>query len=168
MTSSHKLITIFTTLSTAIVCVLLVMIRISSSALADGPTRPDPDGPTRPNSNPSAQPSISSQDDDDDDDGEPLGAHIELQAQPVPAGVWTVVQWQDSSGGWHNVDGWQGTLDVAGRRRWWVAAKDFGTGPFRWLVTKGQKSASVLGTSSPFNLPVGANEIVLMTVSLNQ
>lgn len=97
--------------------------------------------------------------DDDDDDGraEPVGAYIELQTQIAPAGAWSVVQWQDSAGGWHDVEGWRGPL--ADNRRWWVAAKDFKTGPFRWAVTQGQ-AGSPLGVSAPFNLPSGANEVV--------
>jgi hypothetical protein len=36
---------------------------------------------------------------DDDEDGKPAGAHIVLQVPSAPAGVWTIVQWQDSAGG---------------------------------------------------------------------
>ena len=95
----------------------------------------------------------------------PLGATIELQAQPVPADAWSVVQWQDRSGNWHDVDGWKRALGVTGFERWWVAAKDFNTGPFRWLVTQGPGGPEV-GASQPFNLPGGANQVVRVEVKV--
>ena len=103
-------------------------------------------------------------------DSKPIGAWIELQTQNASAGAWSVVQWHSpsdgrSAGNWENVDGWQGTLDSAGSRRWWVAAKDFGDGPFRWVVTQG-KGGAVLGASEPFTLPAGANETVGVTLTL--
>jgi len=101
---------------------------------------------------------VSSKDKDKDDDG-PIGAWLELQASGAPAGAWGTVQWQNEAGNWYNVDGWQGTLDESGSRRWWVAEKDFGSGPFRWVVTQG-KGGPVLGTSQSFTLPAGANETV--------
>lgn len=109
---------------------------------------------------------VSSKDKDKDDDG-PIGARLELQASGVPAGVWSVVQWQNSAGNWEDVEGWQGTLDENGSRCWWVAQKDFGDGPFRWVVTQG-KGGPVLGTSNSFNLPAGANETVQIGVALEK
>lgn len=94
----------------------------------------------------------------------PAGAYIELQLQPAQTGLWTVVQWQDSAGGWHNVDGWQGPPEGSGRQ-WWVEAKDFGKGPFRWAVTRGPGGALV-GVSAPFNLPAGAGQRVMVTVTV--
>ena len=108
-------------------------------------------------------------DDGGRDDSGPLGTHIELAA-PEHAGAWSVVQWQDSAGNWHDVEGWRGTLDSSGYIRWWVAAKDFGTGPFRWVITGGD-SVSVADewstgessglfqadtSSGAFSLPGGA------------
>jgi hypothetical protein len=89
----------------------------------------------------------------------PVGAYIELQA---PAGSWAVVQWQDSAGNWHEVEGWRGALPASAR--WWVAAKDFGKGPFRWAVSQGP-GGSVLGLSSPFYLPGAANETLGVTAA---
>jgi hypothetical protein len=103
-------------------------------------------------------------DDKTDRDG-PIGTYLELRLIGASAGVWTVVQWQDSAGNWHDVQGWQGTPDAQGDKRWWVAAKDFGTGPFRWVVKQGF-NGPVLGMSAPFNLPGGADEIVQVTVLL--
>jgi hypothetical protein len=86
----------------------------------------------------------------DKTDNTPLGAAIELTAWP-PGGL-SLVQWQDANGDWQEVEGWRGTLDNAGRIRWWVAAKDFGSGPFRWVVGE--------AASEPFNLPAGAGQTV--------
>jgi len=125
------------------------------------------------------------------DDSGPIGTYIELVA-PAHAGAWSVVQWQDSAGNWHDVEGWRGTLDNRGVRRWWVAAKDFGTGPFRWVVegagavpaaglwatdeasvaaewNTGDDSGSLFSQpeetdSSLFNLPGGAAEPLMVVL----
>jgi hypothetical protein len=83
-------------------------------------------------------------------------APIELHVEPVQAGLWTVVQWQDANSDWHDVEGWQGPLNAGGQIRWWVSVKDYGTGPFRWIVTE-QPSDPILAASQPFFLPK-ANE----------
>ncbi len=91
----------------------------------------------------------------DNPDSAPLGAAIELTAWP-PGGM-SVVQWQDINGDWQDVDGWRGALDNGGHIRWWVAAKDFGTGPFRWMVGE--------AVSAPFNLPAGAGQTVWVNLT---
>jgi hypothetical protein len=102
------------------------------------------------------------------EDTAPDGASIELQIQlppglPISAAsqLWTVVQWQDSSGRWHAVDGWQGTPDqVAGgmaTKAWWLPASLFDQGPFRWAVLE-QLGGQRLSTSAPFSLPSQAGE----------
>ncbi len=109
-----------------------------------------------------------------DDDGGPLGTYIELVA-PEHAGAWSVVQWQDVNDNWQDVEGWRGTLDERGVRRWWVDAKDFGTGPFRWVITGSAEGSladewSVGGSSlfqsetssGAFSLPGGAAEPLLV------
>ncbi|MBN1814245.1 MAG: hypothetical protein JXA14_20570 [Anaerolineae bacterium] len=112
-----------------------------------------------------------------------VGAQIQLQVQ-FPADwpwasvhwqdLWTVVQWQDAWGDWHVVEGWQGELDdvavddagvVSGQKTWWVAEKDFGTGPFRWVVTRG-KGGTLLAASKSFGLPSFSREIVTAAVLL--
>ena len=93
---------------------------------------------------------------------EPMGAYIELIAPGAPAEAWGTVQWQDSAGGWQDVAGWQGP--VVSSARWWVAAKDFGTGPFRWRVTQGPGGVE-WGVSAPFHLPAGADQTVQITLS---
>ena len=99
-----------------------------------------------------------------DDKGGPLIAHIELQASTAPVGAWSVVQWQDSSGNWHDVEGWRSALPGNGLQRWAVEAKDFNTGPFRWLVRQGQ-TGGTSGVSTTFNLPTGANETLRVLVN---
>lgn len=96
---------------------------------------------------------------------ESLGAYIELHVVSAPAGAWAVVQWQDSVGNWHNVDGWQNALATGKNIRWWVAPKDFGRGPFRWAVTE-SPGECLLAVSSPFTLPDEANEMLQITLSL--
>jgi hypothetical protein len=99
-----------------------------------------------------------------DDDGRPVGAYIELYAPGAPAGAWAVVQWQDSAGGWHDVEGWQGALPDSAR--WWVHPKDFGTGPLRWLVKDGPEGA-VVRVSEPFHLPGQPDQTVRRQVILH-
>ncbi|MDX1521426.1 MAG: hypothetical protein R3264_07350, partial [Anaerolineae bacterium] len=41
-------------------------------------------------------------------DGDSVGAYIVLQTD---RGAWAVVQWQDSAGNWHDVEGWRGSND---------------------------------------------------------
>ena len=78
--------------------------------------------------------------------------------------LWTVVQWQDARGGWHDVEEWRGTLDEAvsdgGRKRWWVARDGFGAGPFRWMVYRSKKTDVLLSESTSFHLPDTAGETV--------
>ena len=61
-----------------------------------------------------------------------------------------MVQWQDTIGDWQNVEGWQG--NVTDYWRWWVHPKDFGTGPFRWVIFKASDGATI-GSSELFTLP---------------
>jgi hypothetical protein len=83
--------------------------------------------------------------------------------------LWTVVQWRDLLGGWHDCAGWQGGLDTvaAGQatKTWWVDRTDFGTGPFRWVVQRSQSGAA-LAASEPFYLPDGIGETVAESVTL--
>jgi hypothetical protein len=94
-------------------------------------------------------------------------SYIELHVCPAQAGVWTVVQWQDSAGGWHDIDGWEGTLDEGNKRVWRVAPAAFGTGPFRWLVYQSQ-GGKLIATSDSFYLPDAAGKKLRVEVSLSQ
>lgn len=141
----------------SLVLIGLLFVWVPASVVQAGPDLPVRSTPT---------PASNDDDDDDDDhDSGPLGATIELQAADPPDGAWAVVQWQNSVGGWEDVDGWQGPLPQ--NTRWWVAEKDFGDGPFRWVMKHGIEGP-VLGTSEAFNLPGGANETVRAAVSLAQ
>ncbi len=99
------------------------------------------------------------------DKDEIVGAQIELRVQPGLGGLWAVVQWQDASGGWHDVEGWRGSLDGSARQLWWVAGSDFGKGPFRWNVYQ-HSGSKPLAESASFRLPQSANEIVRVELSL--
>ena len=94
-----------------------------------------------------------------------VGGSIMLRVPSAPAGLWTVVQWQDGLGGWHDVEGWQGTL-VDGWQIWWVARRDFGTGPFRWVVYQDSTKGALLAVSQSFNLPTSDGNLVWVTASL--
>ena len=111
----------------------------------------------------------------------PVGGFLRLQvACPGPwswtAHPWqathTQVQWQTGEGDWVNVTGWYGALDdvdvdadgsVTGTKTWWVAPRDFHTGPFRWLVTAGNSGTS-LSVSEPFTLPARSAHTVDVSV----
>ena len=82
------------------------------------------------------------------------GGFIELriQSELSPAKVWTTIQWQNQSGDWYTVEGWQGTPFEEGRVLWWVQHSDLGKGPFRWMVYTAP-GGKLLATSEPFNLP---------------
>ncbi len=108
----------------------------------------------------------------------PGGGRIELQVKfPTTwsrvgihwQNLWTVVQWQDDRGIWHDVEGWQGTLnevqDAVGKKEWWVAEADLGKGPFRWVVYRGQDGA-LLATSESFYLPDTVGRIVQTEVAV--
>ncbi|MCB0214368.1 MAG: hypothetical protein KDJ52_33825 [Anaerolineae bacterium] len=102
---------------------------------------------------------------DSDHDSSPVGAYILLQVGSAPAGAWGVVQWLGADGNWHDVEGWQGPVQTS--NRWWVAAKDFNTGPFRWAVFDGP-GGELLGTSESFTLPQFPNETLSVSVSLSK
>jgi hypothetical protein len=80
----------------------------------------------------------------------------------APSDVWTVVQWRDALGEWHDVEGWQAMLDDADSKRWWVAPKDFGAGPFRWQVLTAPAGEMLL-LSEVFMLP--AEDRAILRVS---
>jgi len=88
---------------------------------------------------------------DDDELARPVVAPLILSTDPNRNDLWSVVQWQDAQGGWQDVTGWRGTV-VKGRTIWWVEQKDFGKGPYRWVVLQGEGGA-LMATSQPFNLP---------------
>jgi hypothetical protein len=136
------------------VCVLLVL-AWSPLLTHAGPPLPPRDKP----------PSVQSPDSDDDDSDELIGAYIELGVQPAQARLWTGVQWQNNAGDWYDVEGWQGTLNMGGKKVWWVSVKDFGAGPFRWVVYE-SRNGEVVVSSESFYLPQSAGDIVRVAISL--
>lgn len=89
-------------------------------------------------------------------------ARIQLVA-PAYTGAWSVVQWQGADGTWHDVEGWQGTIDE-GRKRWVVLPKDYGPGsPYRWVILA-EKSGPVLAVSEEFDLPGADGELIEVPV----
>jgi hypothetical protein len=95
----------------------------------------------------------------------PAGGLIELHVQSVQARhLWTVVQWQDGLGDWHDVEGWQGAPGEEGQVVWWVTGADLGKGPFRWVVYQLPGSRSPVA-SEPFYLPYRAGEVVHVEVA---
>lgn len=135
MNESRKLLTVILT------CVLIFM----SLALPVNATLPP-----RPDVTPIAEDS-------------PSGTII-LEVSPLRTGLWSVVQWQDAGGGWHDVEGWRGAVEN-GRTIWWVEKPHWGTGPFRWVVSEGVNGA-IVGTSTSFHLPQ-SRQITIVTITLS-
>jgi hypothetical protein len=96
------------------------------------------------------------------------GTYIELRLPTDNINLWTVVQWQDGVGNWHDVEGWRGTLDFIndhkGDKVWWVLPYSYGDGPCRWLVYD-HPDGNILATSHSFYLP-GADRHVVVEVVL--
>jgi hypothetical protein len=101
-----------------------------------------------------------------DSDEPSVGAYIELLVQSGPTDLWTIVQWQDSLGNWHDIEGWQGKLDDNYKKVWWVAPADFGKGPFRWMVYRHEKGEALVA-SELFYLPRTADETVRVVLLLS-
>jgi hypothetical protein len=55
--------------------------------------------------------------------------------------------------------------DKVGKKTWWVAGRDLGTGPFRWRVYRSE-GGSLLATSEPFDLPGAVGATVTVEVVL--
>ena len=87
--------------------------------------------------------------------------------------LYTVVQWQDEWGSWHDVNGWRGTLDkvytssdqVKGMKTWWVPSELLGDGLFRWQVYTSQHGG-MLAQSTEFDLPELVGHSVIVKVEL--
>ncbi len=135
--------------------IALVLIALFS-LFASGPTlvQAAPDLPPRPTLTPTPIPTPTAT-------ATPMPeslARVLLVAGSAYEGAWTVVQWQDKSGMWHDVEGWQGHVRN-GWIRWRVAQKDWGTGPFRWLVYD-KPGGTLLASTANFTLPTGLYGIV--------
>ncbi len=88
---------------------------------------------------------------------------IAVQVVNPPPGAWVGVQWQDTLGGWHDVESWPGELKESWAVRW-VLPKNFGEGPFRWTVYEKQ-GGQLWACSSPFYFPSSLGEWVWLEVT---
>jgi hypothetical protein len=75
----------------------------------------------------------------------------------APASAWVSVQWLDPLGIWHDVEGWQGNIDIAPGsnvpfKQWSVFVNQYNQGPFRWVVYT-ERGGEVWGVSPDFMLP---------------
>ncbi len=97
-----------------------------------------------------------------------LGGWIELRVQNATT-QWTVVQWQDSTGKWIDVDSWRGAFDSVsdgvGKKTWWVDQATFSTTPFRWVVYD-VATKQVVATSQPFNLPTENKQTMSVQITI--
>lgn len=99
-----------------------------------------------------------------DVEGSQSSARIVLQweSEPITATLSTVVQWQDTGGNWHNIDGWKGQFDNQHQVRWWVAPQHFRTGPYQWVIFSDSDDADkILWVSDPFYLPDSGQTLVV-------
>lgn len=147
MTGNYQT-TRYLSLSLAIICIVAAVALTPTLALAELPPRP-----TRPASQ------TTSDADSGADSGEPVGGYIRLQMPETNLGLWTVVQWQDQVGKWHDVEGWRGNLDDGFQKTWWVHPANFGQGPFRWVIYQ-SADGPFLAASNPFYLPTQGYQIL--------
>lgn len=83
--------------------------------------------------------------------------------RPHPKDPYTVVQWLAGDGSWRDVMEWRGEMDTDFsniQKIWTVFPRDFGAGPFRWVVYDG-RGGPVWAVSGSFTLP-GSQEIRLV------
>jgi hypothetical protein len=94
---------------------------------------------------------------------QPPGGTLILYVPEASAHLWTVVQWEDTNGDWHDVEGWRSQL-TDGFVGWWVDPADFSTGPFRWAVLDGP-DGELLHTSESFYLPAFVDGVVYIEIT---
>ena len=132
-----------------ILCVAIVALYLPSRVFAELPPRP-----TRPITPNAQQPTPEL----------PSGTLI-LNTQPSVSGAWSVVQWQDATGTWQDVEGWRGEVS-AGKTIWWVEQAQWHSGPFRWAIFEAP-DGKLLATSTLFALP-GSGEKSVIYVNLTK
>jgi hypothetical protein len=182
MTSKNSLSGVWLIVVAGALCAVLAAIilpRFAGAAPVDLPPRPVPqpppggEEPSEPG--PSGQPAASHSR-SNPVKGAPVTLKVQFSEDWPEKGIqwqelWTVVQWQDQWGYWHDVDGWQGTLDkvylddgkVMGAKMWWLYDSLLGAGPFRWAVFAG-RTGKVMAKTDPFYLPT--SEVQKLTVEL--
>jgi hypothetical protein len=98
---------------------------------------------------------------------------IAIPVVDTPPNAWVQVQWSTwAKTNWYPVDAWSGPLaqNDYGWGAVWYEEKDYGTGPFRWVVFDGNpaQGGQVWGMSIPFYLGyVGSFSISEITKGLN-
>ena len=111
----------------------------------------------------------------------PDGGAIEMRIAFSKDWPWDKMYWQDlwlggewnDGESWFKVDGWRGNLDAiaemdgvwTAQKAWWVAAKDLGTGPFRWVVYD-HEGGSEIAMSDEFKLPAERGQAAVVKVSV--
>jgi len=86
--------------------------------------------------------------------------------------LWLEVEWTDGES-WFKVDGWRGNPDAivnldgvwTAQKAWWVATKDLGTGPLRWVVYD-HEGGSEIAMSEEFKLPAERGQAKVVQVSV--
>lgn len=96
-------------------------------------------------------------------------ATITVYAPGAPTGAWVSVQWQDRSGAWRDVTGWQSGIEVGedsdlAFKQWAVYPEDYGRGPFRWVILT-ELDGTAWATSPKFFLPNGDGASLSMTLT---
>jgi hypothetical protein len=94
----------------------------------------------------------------------PAGAYIDLTVTGASIDAWTIVQWQDGNGAWHNIEGWRAAL-VDDYQQWWLGRNSYGTGPFRWCVLDAPMG-SIVASSDAFYMPARSGEWTHVTVTV--
>lgn len=94
---------------------------------------------------------------------------IAIYVPNAPTGAWVGIQWIDSAGIWHDVPGWQGSLDLNANsttpfKQYTVFHNQLGAGPFHWVLYT-QKDGSIIGVSPNFTLPQNAGQMLTTFVS---
>ncbi len=138
-------------LGVLVVCLLANIVLLSlfaPSAQAVLPPRPTVTAPS---------PNNGSNDSDGSSVVVPTVELLSLRVSPADQRYWSIVQWQDAQGRWNDVKGWRGDV-TGGSIRWWVEERDFGKGPFRWLVFS-HEGGTLLAMSHSFNLPTQSQPV---------
>lgn len=98
-----------------------------------------------------------------------IKGHIQLEMTDYQANhfdLWTVVQWQDLEGEWHDTEGWQGKFDADGRVLWTVGLEHAGDVAFRWLVYNDSSRSDMLVMSKEFDLPGSDQRLVIVPIAV--
>ena len=153
-----------------LVCLITLLVAPPLLARADEPpARPPALPPREPTPTPipvfPSRPPIDGHDTDHGPSSKTSGAAIELLVQFLAGsppsvewreGLWTMVQWQDGLGEWHDVHGWRATLDEVngdeGIKVWYVSEDQFGEGTYSWIVYP-DPDDEFITRSAPFYMP---------------